>query len=332
MLNLPFKQQNSILNQEYEQNKSQEFNSTNIYSQKSTKTSYFNTNNSLDFKNNENEIIFHPQTNNSCISSIENKNKNVLIFQCHYIGKKRIKNKSKKKLIKKQKRKKGERSNELDNIRNNIKNKLFDFIIDFFNEIINKMGLFTHGQKFLSINSEYKKQITKNTINKKMQLLMKDILKFNILERYVKKDKYKLSHNNDLYYDIKNQIDEEYKYLFNMPLYEFYNKFFLIEDINGLNKKFGYNNEKYPLKNVIKQINKKEKYKIRYEKTAKELLSFANINIIKNKEINSESIKISENDDNNDNQSIDDNSSAIYDISSNSEQNFKMIYNKQMKS
>lgn len=314
--------------------KIKKLNNNNIYSEKSTQISRFTTNNTInDIKNTENEIIFNPQTNNSSVCSIENKNKNGLIFQSHFIEKKRNRKKLKKPSIKKKKRKKGTRSNELDDIRNNIKNKLFDFIIDFFNVIVEKMNLFKH-EEFLKINSVYKKEITKKKLNTQMNTSMKEILQFNILDKY---KKYNHSHNKNLYFDIKNQIDVKYKYLFDMPLYEFYDKFFLIEDLNELNDKFGYINKKYPLKNIIPQLKKKDQiYKERYKDTAHQLLNFANINIRKNNENNFEKINLLKNnhyDNNVENQNIDDSNSisSIYEIPLNLDSNFNFLFNKEMK-
>ena len=239
MSNSGNKEQNNIL--------SESKNKENIRLENQTKISHLLTNDSFNgSKNNENGLIYNPQTNLSCsysIDFVDNKNQNRLIFQSNTIGRKRTKNKSKNKLVKKPKRKKGSRHKELDNIRNHIKIKLFDFIIDFFNVIMVKMCLVTNGKKFLRINSEDKTQITKVKLNQQLKLLMKDILKLKILKRY---KNYKRSNNKDLYEIIENQIDEKYLYLFNMRLYEFYDKFFLIEDINELYNEFGYYNEKFP--------------------------------------------------------------------------------------
>ena len=295
-------------------------NTDNINLENQTKISHLPTNYSFnDSKNNENGSIYNPQTDRSCSYSIyfvENKNKNSLIFQSHTIGRKRTKNKSKNKLFKKPKRKKGSRHNELDNIRSNIKNKLFNFIIDFFNVIIVKMCLVTNGNKFLRINSEDKKQITKAQLNKQLKLLMKDILKLKISKDY---KNFKRSNNKDLYDIIENQIDEKYQYLFDMRLYEFYEKFFLIEDINELNKEFGYFNEKFPLKNVILHLRRnEEKYKNRYKDTAYKLLSFANINISLNNKNHDEQIIKSENPSDH----VSEDTEFIYKISSNSQSSF----------
>jgi hypothetical protein len=295
-------------------------------------------------KNLENEI---KNIGNLMIFNLEDKSNIILdnktnTFENKYSQKKKKNQIKKNNKLNKPKRKKGDRYKELDNIRNNIKNRSFNFIISFFNIILNKiLEKKEEKNEFLYINSKYKRIITQEKLSIQMNKTIEDFLQLDILDKY---KNYEQNHNQILYNKIKEKIEKKYEYLFKMKLLDFYEKFFLNLNKEKIELEFGPIKKYYPLKDILPElrIKKGEEYAIKYEKTAKQLLQFANYKNINNRryhknyegcclETKIEEKKISESEEENCGLNEEKECSEIYFISKiEEEDNFKIIFNNEL--
>ncbi len=183
---------------------------------------------------------------------------------------------------------------QLDNIRSNLKNKFFNFIIEFFNGLI-KTLIEKNTQCFRKINYRDKNKITKIELNRQFNMTMTEILSLDIQSNYTN---YHRTHNRELLSQILNIIHDNYSYyisIFNMKLYEFYEKIFVNGNRLELEKEFNLPKNAYLLNETISQLRTKtDKYKELFKKTALNILQFSQIkNYIEdnNKEDNYSTIK-----------------------------------------
>jgi hypothetical protein len=134
---------------------------------------------------------------------------------------------------------------------------------------------------FIWINYSDKNKITKNSLNEQFNMPMEEILKLDIQENF---SKYPKDFNKTLLTDILNDINQNYNFylfLFEMPLYEFYLRFFVNGNRDLLEKEYNLPNDKKALllNEIILNLKKEEVYKNKYKKTAENLLEFSGINL-----------------------------------------------------
>ena len=230
------------------------------YNFPSSSQTYYSTNGLKEERNANGDIIFNDDTSNEINDSTKNKN-----F---------VNRKTKRKRIRKH------NDSHLDNIRSSIKNKFFNFIISFFNGFVTM--LFNNKYPpFIWINYSDKNKITKNSLNEQFNMPMEEILKLDIQENF---SKYPKDFNKTLLTDILNDINQNYNFylfLFEMPLYEFYLRFFVNGNRDLLEKEYNLPNDKKALllNEIILNLKKEEVYKNKYKKTAENLLEFSGINL-----------------------------------------------------
>ena len=206
-------------------------------------------------------------------------------------------------------RKRNHNDLHLDNIRSNIKNKFFNFIIEFFNGlIISLIGQDTIT--FKKINYKDKNRITKIELYHQFNMTMKEILELDIQSNYTNFPK---DHNKNLICKLLNIINENYSYyisIFNMKLYDFYEKIFVNGNRLELEKEFNLSKNAFLLNETILNLRKNDKYKGLFKKTALNLLEFSQIkNVKENNNIENDLSKIKGEKDIFETESLDDNNS-----------------------
>ena len=233
---------------------------------------------------NNNNILFNDDNESGCDLALG-------LSKTKYILDDNLTKKEKKK--RKYQRKRNHNDLHLDNIRSNLKNKFFNFIIVFFNGLINSL-IENNTQIFRKINYKDKNKITKKQLNLQFNMTMKEILELDIQSNYTKIHR---THNKELLSQILTIFQNNYNYyisIFNMKLYEFYEKIFVNGNRLELEKEFNLPKNAYLLDETILNLDKSDRYKELFKKTALNLLQFSQIkNFIEsnNKEDNYSKIK-----------------------------------------
>ena len=139
---------------------------------------------------------------------------------------------------------------------------------------------------------------------------MKEILELDIQSNYTNFPK---DHNKNLICKLLNIINENYSYyisIFNMKLYDFYEKIFVNGNRLELEKEFNLSKNAFLLNETILNLRKNDKYKGLFKKTALNLLEFSQIkNVKENNNIENDLSKIKGEKDIFETESLDDNNS-----------------------
>ena len=141
-------------------------------------------------------------------------------------------------------------------------------------------------------------------------MTMKEILELDIQSNYTNFPK---DHNKNLISKLLNIINENYSYyisIFNMKLYDFYEKIFVNGNRLELEKEFNLSKNAFLLNETILNLRKNDKYKGLFKKTALNLLEFSQIkNVKENNNIENDLSKIKGEKDIFETESLDDNNS-----------------------